>query len=149
MAVLICWKSTSPEATREIGFKIGSSLKESAIISLMGGLGAGKTTLVKGLAAALSIKEEITSPSFTIIAHYQGTLPLVHIDLYRITGIEELEELGLEEIFDSKGISVVEWGEKALSLFAGYGYGQDRFIRVKIEMEKNGSRRIEIQGLDI
>ncbi len=97
----------------------------------------------------MSIKEEITSPSFTIIAHYQGTLPLVHIDLYRITGIEELEELGLEEIFDSKGISVVEWGERAFSLFAGHGYGQDRFIRVRIKIEKNSSRFIEIQGLDI
>lgn len=97
----------------------------------------------------MSIKEEITSPSFTIIAHYQGTLPLVHIDLYRITGIEELEELGLEEIFYNKGISVIEWGEKALSLFAGYGYGQDTLIRVRIEMEEDGSRLIEIQGLDI
>jgi tRNA threonylcarbamoyladenosine biosynthesis protein TsaE len=97
----------------------------------------------------LSIKEEITSPSFTIIAHYQGTLPLVHIDLYRTTGIEELEELGLEEIFNSKGITIVEWGERALSLFAGHGYGGDIFIRVRIEIEKNGSRLIEIQGLDI
>lgn len=105
--------------------------------------------MVKGLASALSIKEEITSPSFTIIAHYQGTLPLVHIDLYRITGIEELEELGLEEIFDSKGISVVEWGERVFSLSTGHGYGQARFIRVKIEMKENGSRLIEIQGLDI
>lgn len=146
---MIYWKSTSPEATREIGFKIGSSLKERAIISLEGGLGAGKTTLVKGLAAALSIEEEITSPSFIIIANYQGTLPLVHIDLYRITGVEELEELGLEEIFDNKGISVIEWGDRALSLFAGHEYNHDIFIRVRIEIEENGSRLIEIQGLDI
>lgn len=97
----------------------------------------------------MTIKEEITSPSFTIIADYQGTLPLVHIDLYRITGVEELEELGLEEIFDSRGISVVEWGDRALSLFAGYEYSHDMFIRVRIEMEENGSRLIEIQGLDI
>lgn len=148
-AVLICWKSTSPEETRKIGFKIGSSLKENTIISLEGGLGAGKTTLVKGLAAALSIQEEITSPSFTIMANYQGTLRLVHIDLYRISGTEELEELGLQEIFDSKGVSVVEWGEKAVELFAGHGYGQDIFIRVKIKIEENGSRLIEVHGFDI
>ncbi len=97
----------------------------------------------------MSINEEITSPSFTIMANYQGTLPLVHIDLYRLTGIEELEELGLEEIFDNKGINVIEWGEKALSLFTGHEYCRDIFIRVRIEMEENGSRLIEIQGLDI
>jgi tRNA threonylcarbamoyladenosine biosynthesis protein TsaE len=148
-AVLICWKSTSPEATREIGFKIGSSLKENAIISLEGGLGAGKTTLVKGLAAALGIHEEITSPSFTIMVHYQGTLPLVHIDLYRLNGIEELEELGLREIFDNRGISVIEWGERALSLYPAPGYGRNTLIRVIIEIGENSSRLIEVEGLDI
>lgn len=87
------------------------------MVALEGLLGAGKTTFVKGIAQALEIDEQITSPTFTIVSEYRGALPLYHIDLYRIGSSEEIELLGLEELIYGDGISVVEWADKAPELF--------------------------------
>lgn len=83
------------------------------MLLLDGTLGAGKTTFVKGLAKALNIDENITSPSFTIISEYLGDMPLYHMDLYRIDSVEEFEMIGPEEMLEGNGISVIEWAEKA------------------------------------
>lgn len=92
-------------------------LAAGSVVALEGLLGAGKTTFVKGIAEALGIDEQITSPTFTIVSEYLGVLPLYHIDLYRIGSSEEIELLGLEELVYGKGISVVEWADKAPDLF--------------------------------
>ena len=114
---------------------------------LEGSLGAGKTTLVKGIARALSIEEEITSPSFTLIAEYAGfveaeAVTLFHIDLYRIDQLQESEELGLEEIWAGPGISVVEWGERAGSLLPAHCF----FVRIRLE--ENGERVISLENCE-
>ncbi len=115
-----------------------------SIISLEGQLGSGKTVLTKGIARGLGIKEEVTSPSYTIVSEYlKGNVPLYHIDLYRIEGEEELMLLGLEECLYGEGISVIEWGEKAKPLL------EDAFIRIRFILGENDGRLLEIEGIDL
>jgi tRNA threonylcarbamoyladenosine biosynthesis protein TsaE len=103
-------RTLSPEETQVWGEKLARWLFPGAVIGLTGDLGAGKTCFVKGLASGLGLdKEEITSPTFTLIAeHYRGKIPLYHVDLYRLEGAE-IEELGLGEYLFGRGIAVIEW----------------------------------------
>ena len=104
--------SDSPERTDKIGMAIGRQLKGKDIICLMGELGAGKTTLIKGIARGAGVKENVSSPSFKLINEYEGTVPFYHFDLYRLGGINDIRELGYREYFYGGGITVVEWAEK-------------------------------------
>lgn len=91
----------------DFGEKLVSYLFPNALITLTGDLGAGKTTFTKGIGRGLKIKKVINSPTFTIVKVYHGTLPLYHFDAYRLEDNDN--ELGFEEMFESGGISVVEW----------------------------------------
>jgi len=102
-------KTKSAEETIELGKKLGSSLKPNTIIALSGQLGAGKTTLVQGIAKGLKVKDYVNSPSFIIINEHQGRLPLFHVDLYRL---DSVEDLGIEEYYERGGVCVIEWAEK-------------------------------------
>ncbi|NCD05089.1 MAG: tRNA (adenosine(37)-N6)-threonylcarbamoyltransferase complex ATPase subunit type 1 TsaE [Spirochaetia bacterium] len=104
--------SHNAEETIEIGKKIGAMCKSGTVISLRGSLGAGKTVIAKGIAQYLNIEEAIVSPTFTIIQEYSGTLPLYHMDLYRISGCDEFEMIGGEEMLYGNGITLIEWSEK-------------------------------------
>lgn len=107
----------SADETIALGRRIGGLLTRGSIVALEGPLGAGKTTLVKGIAEGLGITEPITSPTFTIVSEYDGVLPLFHVDLYRVGTPEEIELLGLDELIYGEGVSVVEWSDKAPELF--------------------------------
>ncbi|MGM9891444.1 tRNA (adenosine(37)-N6)-threonylcarbamoyltransferase complex ATPase subunit type 1 TsaE [Limosilactobacillus sp.] len=101
----------SREATIALGEAVGKQLAAGDVLVLDGDLGAGKTTFTKGLAKGLAIPDIIKSPTFTIIHEYHdGRLPLYHMDAYRLENGGG-EDLGLEEYFDSDGVSVVEWAE--------------------------------------
>jgi tRNA threonylcarbamoyladenosine biosynthesis protein TsaE len=110
--------SSSPEETMVIGERIAGTLKKGTVIALSGGLGAGKTCLVKGIARGLGIREEVTSPTYTIISEYtvpepaSGFLYFYHIDAYRLKGDDDFSALGGEEIIFGEGISVIEWSER-------------------------------------
>ena len=92
----------------DFGKKISSSLNRGMVVALTGSLGAGKTTIVKGIALGLGISSEITSPSFTIIKeYYEGRLPLYHMDLYRIDNFEELYMIGFEDLIYGDGLSII------------------------------------------
>ncbi len=132
--------SESAEDTRRTGEEIGKRLSKGDVVTLHGTLGAGKTTLVKGIAAALGINEDITSPSFTIISEYLGRLPLYHMDLYRIDSIEEFELIGPEEMLEGEGVSVIEWAEKAENFFP------DSAVKVTLEITEDGKREITVEG---
>jgi tRNA threonylcarbamoyladenosine biosynthesis protein TsaE len=108
--------SHSPEQTQNIGVCIGKLAVPGDIFLLVGKLGAGKTCLTQGIAWGLDIKEYALSPSFVIVRELYGRLPLYHIDLFRLDHVEEIEELGLDDYLFGKGVCVVEWAEKALSL---------------------------------
>jgi tRNA threonylcarbamoyladenosine biosynthesis protein TsaE len=138
------YHSQEREDTICIGTSIGTKLKNGDIICLEGPLGAGKTTLVKGIAQALGIDEEVTSPSFTIVSSYSGNYELYHVDLYRIDHIDELYDIGMDDILDGDGITVIEWGEKIIS------YLPEQLIRIHISINKeDNSRNIDISGMKI
>ena len=86
-------------------------------LALHGELGSGKTCFVQGLAAALGVDRPVTSPTFTLVHEYRGSRTLVHVDLYRIRDSDDAVMLGLEEYFDSDGITAVEWAERAADVF--------------------------------
>lgn len=95
------------------GQKLANQLKEKDVVCIYGDLGAGKTCLVKGIVKGLRISNEyVRSPTFTIINQYSGKIPIYHLDFYRIEDEREIDELGIEEFFGLKGITLVEWPEK-------------------------------------
>jgi tRNA threonylcarbamoyladenosine biosynthesis protein TsaE len=108
--------SHSPEQTRELGIQIGKLVVSGDIILLIGDLGVGKTCLTQGIARGLQTREPATSPSFLLVRELYGRLPLYHIDLYRLTHLAEIEELGLDNYLYGNGICVVEWAEKGLPI---------------------------------
>ena len=133
----------SEAETRDIGRRIGKRLKPGNVVCLYGDLGAGKTTMVKGIASALGISErDITSASYTIIAEYDAGVPFYHIDLYRLTP-EQVPELGLHEYLGLDGISVIEWAERAA------GEVPDDSIRVSLDHKEEDLREIEIRGMEV
>jgi len=96
-----------PEEMIEFGEKMGRKLFPHSVITMTGELGAGKTTLTKGIGKGLGVKKIISSPTFTIVKIYQGRMPLYHFDAYRLEGSDD--DLGFEEMFDDEGVCVVEW----------------------------------------
>ena len=137
------FRSENDAGTREIGRKLGKALKPGDVVCLYGELGAGKTTMVKGIASALGIEErDITSASFTIIAEYDMAVPFYHIDLYRVPS-GEVAELGLHEYLGPDGIAVIEWAERA------EGDVPDTSIKVNINYTEENSRDIEIEGIEL
>ena len=140
--------SRSAEDTIDIGRRLGGSLAPGTVVGLEGPLGAGKTTLVKGIAQALGVAEEVTSPTFTLISEYRAVVAgrpaaLYHVDLYRIAHIGELEDIGLDEVLAGPGLAVIEWSEKAAALMP------EDSIRVSIAIGADGDRRLEITGVEL
>lgn len=99
------------EQTFELGKKLGQKALKGDIYCIKGDLGVGKTVFTKGVAAGLGIKEDITSPTFTIVNVYEGKFTLYHFDVYRIGSIEQMEDIGYEEMFFGDGICIIEWAE--------------------------------------
>ena len=103
----------SPAATLAFGARLGGLLTRGDVVALRGELGAGKTRLVAGIAAGLGAPDAVTSPTFVVIQHYQGRLPIHHADLYRLDGPADLAGIGLEELIDGDGVCLIEWPERA------------------------------------
>ena len=134
--------SKSPEETLDIGYKFGKTLKRGTIVALTGELGTGKTLFTKGIAKALGVKEYqyVNSPSFVIVKEYSSKkMPLYHFDLYRLKSSHDLDTVGYEEYFYSKGISVVEWADRAKDLLP------DKYISVKFKYSGKNKRRIQVE----
>ncbi len=104
------------EETLRFGQRMGerlADLPDGAVLILIGPLGAGKTVLAKGIALGLGVQEPVVSPTYTIVSQYPARNRLLHhVDLYRIEGRDQLENLGLDDILAGNGVVVVEWGEK-------------------------------------
>lgn len=133
----------SPEETAALGERLARELGAGACVALVGELGAGKTTFVKGLARGLEIpEEEVLSPSFVLIREYRGgRLPLFHIDAYRISKPEELQEIGLEEYLLSDGITVIEWADRVPQAIPR------GCLEIKLEILGERERRISLSAL--
>jgi tRNA threonylcarbamoyladenosine biosynthesis protein TsaE len=100
----------SAAETRALAAEIGAKLGRGDVVVLNGGLGAGKTTFVKGLAEGLGVVDAVTSPTFTIVQHYEGRLPVTHVDVYRLDRLQELHDFGFEEMLED-GVTIIEWGD--------------------------------------
>ncbi len=105
-----------------------------------GNLGAGKTTLTQGVARGLGIKEPARSPTFTLIRELTGRIPLYHVDLYRLENIEQIKDLGLDEYFYGRGITVVEWADKARAILPPEN------LNIDIELKNETSRVFRLSG---
>jgi tRNA threonylcarbamoyladenosine biosynthesis protein TsaE len=126
-----------------LGERIGKSLKAGDIVALSGELGAGKTTLIQGIAKGLGIRDWVTSPTFTIINEFKGRIDLYHVDLYRIDKLEDALDVEIEEYFTKGGVTVIEWAEKINPLLP------DKTIKINIDIVSENKRKIEIKGLKI
>lgn len=131
----------SADETIALGRKIAAELKAPALVLLTGDLGAGKTTLTKGIASGLHAakEEDVTSPTFTLVHRYEGETRVYHIDLYRIGDAHDFETLGLEDVFAEKAIVLVEWPER-MALRTEWP-----ITRVKLEHVDESTRRIRIE----
>jgi tRNA threonylcarbamoyladenosine biosynthesis protein TsaE len=131
----------SADETIAFGRILTDMLAPPKLVLLRGDLGAGKTTLVKGIAAAFeaAAEEDVTSPTFTLVHEYRGPhANLYHIDLYRIDTPRELETLGLDDLRDENSILLVEWGEKFPRLL------RERDMEISLQREGENGRRIQI-----
>jgi tRNA threonylcarbamoyladenosine biosynthesis protein TsaE len=129
----------SEAETHEAGRALGGGLRAGDVVLLRGDLGMGKTVFARGVAAGLGIDpERVHSPTFTLVNHYRGRLPVYHVDLYRIDAPPDLDEIGLEEVLGGDGVALVEWPERLGP------YHPDRFLEVRISDRGGSERRIEI-----
>lgn len=127
------WKTNSAEETISVGRAIGSKLKPGTVLALIGDLGSGKTTIIKGIGLGLGIKSdrEIKSPTFVILHIYKGRIPLYHFDLYRMENAADLNSLGLDEFLsDPNAVTVIEWADRLSDI--------SKQAHVKIELKRSG-----------
>jgi tRNA threonylcarbamoyladenosine biosynthesis protein TsaE len=134
-------KTHSSDETIARGREIGAGLKPPVLVLLSGDLGAGKTTLTKGIAAGAGAarEDDVTSPTFTLVHKYEGTTRVYHVDLYRVGDHRDLETLGLEDIFSEKAIVIVEWPDR-LQLRTNWPV-----LRIGLEHVSEDVRRIVIE----
>ena len=132
----------SADETTALGYKIGKKLKKGDIIAMQGTLAAGKTTITKGIAQALDISEEITSPTFCLISESYGKMPLYHMDVYRLDGTEDFINLGVDDMLYGDGVCIIEWSEKIMDELP------KNTIILRILPQDDNSRKIEIENFN-
>jgi tRNA threonylcarbamoyladenosine biosynthesis protein TsaE len=131
----------STDETLELARAVGELLRPGDVVSLVGELGAGKTVFARGVARALGVTELVVSPTFTIVREYEGRVPLVHVDVYRIDAVQELHDLGFEEVVRDDAVTIVEWGDMIDGLLPG--------DRLDVRLAPGGAedeRVVEIEG---
>ena len=131
--------SRSPEETQELGRHLGELAQPGDVLLLVGDLGAGKTCLTQGIAWGLGSKEYAASPSFVIMRELRGRLTLYHMDLYRLDRIEDITDLGLDDYLYGKGVCVVEWAGKGMSVLPM------EHLLISIEYLSDTERRLKFE----
>jgi len=132
--------SKNTHETVRIGARLGSLLKGGDVIALIGQLGSGKTTLVKGIAQGLGVKDSkyVNSPSFVIVKEYDGDVPLYHFDIYRLDDPSEMNTVGYEEYLYADGVSVIEWADKIEKILP------DEYLSIDLSIKGKNEREIKI-----
>jgi len=133
----------STDETLALAGSVGELLRPGDVVSLAGDLGTGKTVFARGLARALGVEDPVVSPTFTIVREYEGRVPVVHVDVYRIDTFQELHDLGFEEVLRDDAVTLVEWGDVIDGMLPGdrldvrlaAGAGDDERV---IEIEGHG-----------
>jgi tRNA threonylcarbamoyladenosine biosynthesis protein TsaE len=134
------FRTASEEETIALGERLARTLPQGATVLLIGNLGAGKTTLAKGIVQGLgaAAAEEVSSPTFTLIHEYGSPAAVYHVDLYRLESAREAAGLGLDELFDSPVVVIVEWGERFAELMP-----RER-IEIRLRAGEGDEREIEV-----
>jgi tRNA threonylcarbamoyladenosine biosynthesis protein TsaE len=143
MSSVLRFETHSDEETRNVGRRLAALLPRHGVVLLMGNLGAGKTTLAKGIVEGRGAApaDEVASPTFTLIHEYGNPVAVYHIDLYRLNTTEEVRHLGLEDLLDGNALVLIEWGERFPELLPS---GR---IEIRITHAGEESRRIEVTGV--
>lgn len=138
-----CFTTSSSEETQNLGHHLAALLPKAAVVTLTGDLGAGKTTLTKGIVEGRGAAdaEDVGSPTFALIHEYGDPVTVYHIDLYRLDTEEEVNRLGLEELFDKLALILIEWGDKFPRMLPSHR------IEIKITSGNEDQRLIEIVEL--
>ena len=133
--------TNNPEQTEALGAALAQRLGPGDVVAFYGDLGAGKTAFVRGMARGLGIREPVTSPTYTIVNEYpSGRTPLFHFDLYRLSGPDDLFDIGWEDYLERGGLCAVEWGERVQDAL-------EDAVRVTIRMAGGPDRReITVDG---
>ena len=129
----------SVEETEQAGLALAKTLTAGSVVALYGDLGAGKTAFVRGMAKGLNSPSRVTSPTFTIVNEYSGSLELFHFDMYRLASSDELFDIGWEDYLARGGVCVVEWSENVSDAFDGTE------IRVTIDKLSDTDRKITLE----
>ncbi len=128
--------SNCTEDTIELGKRLASSLKGGTVVAFFGGLGMGKTAFTRGMAKALCVSEEVSSPTFAIVNDYGGNPPLYHFDMYRVESWDDLYSSGFFDFYEAGGILAVEWSENIENALP------ENTIRVTIQRGETDNQRI-------
>lgn len=141
------WLSHSEEETRKLAGQLVAGLNPSATISLNGTLGAGKSVFVRGFAESLGIDPtDVTSPTFTLWHTYRGTVPLHHLDAYRLEMVDEFYDMGGEELFEMPGLKLIEWGDRIVEALPR------QYLHLQIEVVDTEKRHLVLTphgGLEV
>lgn len=134
--------ASTPDELQHLAAQVADHLQPGDLVLLSGPLGAGKTTFAQGLGAALGVAERLTSPTFVIAREHRGRVPVVHVDAYRLGGLDELEDLDLESELDD-AVTLVEWGKGMAEVLA------DGYLLVEIDREAadGETRVVELSGV--
>ena len=140
---MIRLRTKSVDDTRALAFEVASLSRPGDIILLAGDLGAGKTAFAQGFGRALGVVEPITSPTFTLVRTYEeGRFPLIHVDVYRLDHLQELVDLGITEIIDGDGVTLIEWGDAVAPLLP------PDFLEVSLELGATDDERlVRLRGM--
>ncbi len=130
------WVTRSAAETEALGAAVGRALTGGAVLALFGGLGMGKTAFVRGLAAGRGLEAEVSSPTFALVHEYGGQPPLVHFDMYRVTGWDDLYSTGFFDYIDAGCILAVEWSENV------EGALPEEALRFRFARREDGAREI-------
>ena len=140
MTATLRFRTSSPDETRRFGRALGEALAPGGFVGFEGQLGSGKTVAIQGAAEGLGFDGYVTSPTFVIVNEYEGRMPILHVDLYRIADSRELDDIGYREIFFSDGVALVEWADRAPELLP-----PDR-LRVRIELDGPDDRAFSVDA---
>jgi tRNA threonylcarbamoyladenosine biosynthesis protein TsaE len=128
-------RAVSADDTRRLAAALAELARPGDLLLLAGELGAGKTTFTQGFGAALGVEERITSPTYVLASHYEGRLELHHLDVYRLEQMAELADVGLPELLDEGGVTLVEWGDAIIPTLA------PDYLLVRIEYDDEADQR--------
>ena len=133
----------SESETEALGAKLAAVLPNGSVVAMYGDLGAGKTAFVRGMARGMGLTARVSSPTFTIVNEYLGQRELIHFDMYRLSGADELFDIGWEDYLARGAVCAVEWSENVEDAF----FGDE--VRVRIEKLSANERKITLEGAEL